>query len=323
MPDACRGTCAGVDRSHARPTPEASTAHWVSLTQAALAALVVETGCDVLIAINNAENLARAVAEQAQSVLADARDVFLVPNTHWLLVGTPDFYTRVIEPSRQLGGIMGPPLHLEPLRSDEVEAIIARRYTELRIPNTPFVAPISVETAGALARIFIGDLRELLNTFEMIVLELYGLGPGRVSLSDAMHIASRKHRELLATRMEKAAWAHLKTVVVGGRDRGFVVQRFREADAVRLLAPMSQPTVNAHKRTWLEDGLVRSDGRSAGSEWLSVSGHALLAMLPEAEAMGLHPEVVTSGRDLSVDPLPELPAQLPVTLAKRGRKKKR
>lgn len=61
---------------------------------------------------------------------------------------------------------------------------------------------------------------------------------------------------------------------------------------------MKQASVNAHKQRWFADGLVRSDGKTGASEWLVVSGAALLAMLPEATAHGTSWEALLEGRDL-------------------------
>lgn len=295
----------GFTTQHIAPTP--SAASWVPLTQAALATLVQESGRDVLIAVNNAENLARAAAERAQDVLLNARDLFLVPNVHWLFVGTPDFFDHVIAPRRQLAGVMQHPLRLAPLGPDDVSELIARRYAELRDPTLPFIEPVALETAVALSRVFVGDLRELLRALEMAVLRLAPLGAQTVSMTDAMKVISQQQRELLRDRMQGAAWEHLARVVLGPSADAPLVQRFREADAVRRLTPMRQPTVNAHKRQWLADGFVRADGRTGVSEWFTVAGEALLAMLPDAEAQGKPLEALLAGRDLETDPLPDQP----------------
>lgn len=278
--------------------PVASAGQWVPLTRAALGALAEETGQEILMPVNNAENMARLLAERAQDVLLDARDVFLTSHTHWLFVGTPDFFERVIAPQRQLAGVMQHPVTVAPLGPDDVRALLARRYEVLRIPGQPFVPPVALDTAVALARVFIGDLRELLRALEAAVFKLAHRGAVPVTLPEAMQVISAQQRELLRDRMQTAAWKHLQTLVLGSKDAPSVLQRFREADAVRLLAPMRQPTVNAHKQTWLTDGLVRSDGHTGASEWLVVTGQALLAMLPDALDMGKPLDALLRGRDL-------------------------
>lgn len=278
--------------------PVASAGQWVPLTRAALGALAEEAGQDVILPVNNAENMARQLADRAQDVLLDARDVFLTPHTHWLFVGTPDFFERVIAPQRQLAGVMQHPVTVAPLGPDDVSALLARRYEVLRIPGQPFVPPVGLDTAVALARVFIGDLRELLRALEAAVFKLAHRGAVTVTLPEAMQVISAQQRELLRDRMQTAAWKHLQSLVLGAKESPLVLQRFREADAVRMLAPMRQPTVNAHKQTWLADGLVRSDGRTGASEWLVVTGEALLAMLPDAMAMGKPLDAMLHGRDL-------------------------
>ena len=284
--------------------PVAGAAGWVPLTQQALAALAAESGREILLAVNNAENLAGTLVERAQEVLVDARDIFLTPHTHWMFVGTPDFFDRVILPRRQLAGIMQHPVLLPPLGADAVRDLIARRYDALQLPGTVFTPPVSLDTAAALARVFVGDLRELLRALETAVLRRAPLGTRTVSLVEAMQVVSQQQREFLRDRMHGAAWEHLRRVVVGSDTQQFVIQRFREADAVRILAPMTQAAVNAHKRAWIADGLVRFDGRTGASEWLSVTGEALLAMLPDAVASGKTVETLLDGRDREASPMP-------------------
>lgn len=292
----------------AQRTPQAANvARWVPLTLGALAALVEESGQDVLLTINNAENLARVTAERAQDVLLDARDLFLAPHVHWLLVGTPDLFEQVIAPRRQLAGVIQHPYRLEPLGPDDVAALLTRRYQALRDAERPFTPPIAPEDAATLSKAFVGDLRELLRALEAAVLRAAPLGVRTLPLADAMGTISQQQRELLRERMDGAAWANLVRVALGPDAASPLVQRFREADAVRRLAPMTQPGVHQNKKQWLADGLVRGDGRSGNSAWLTLTGEALLAMLPELVAQGKPLDAILSGRDLERDPLPDQP----------------
>ncbi len=287
--------------------PQSGAAMWLPLTQQALRQLTLEAGRDVVLAINNAENLRDDIAERATSVLADARDLFLTPRTHWVFAGTPDFFESVIKPRRQLSGIMGYPVTVPPLDADGVEQLLTQRYATLRVPNVTFVPPIAPKDAGALARAFVGDLRELLRALETTVILLSPLRVGTVALLDAMVVIGQEQAALLQDMMRGAAWNHLVRVVLAPATSEMVIQRFREADAVRVLAPMRQPTVHAHKKAWLAAGLVRADTRAdtraaGAAEWLTVTGEALLAMLPAALAAGVSPLAFLHGRDLETHP---------------------
>ena len=66
---------------------------------------------------------------------------------------------------------------------------------------------------------------------------------------------------------------------------------------------MKQPTVNAHKPAWLAKGLIRPDGHTGAAEWFTLTGEALLAMLPAASAAGISAEAFLRGRNLETDPL--------------------
>lgn len=283
--------------------PSPSAASWVPLARAALEAIVAEADSDIVIAINNAENLARDSGARAREVLRDVRDIFLVPRVHWLLVGTPDLLDRVIVPERQLAGIMQHPLHLAPLGPTEVAALLRRRYERLRAGGRPFVSPVMPEVAADLSRAFVGDLRELLRSLESAVLDL---GPVQsrtqpIPLEDLVGAISRMQRDLLREQLMGAAWRHLVSMVLGESRAAPLIRRFREADAVRRLAPIRQPTVHAHKQRWIRDGLVRVDGRTGASEWLTPTGTALLAMLPEALVQGRSARDLLEGANLEAE----------------------
>lgn len=310
----------GVTTQFTAPPP--SAAMWMPLTKQALGQLVLESGRDIVFAINNAENLRDDIAERATSVLTDARDLFLSPHTHWVFAGTPDFFESVIRPRRQLSGIMGYPVLLPPLDASAVEALIARRYAALRVPHLSFVPPITARDAGALARAFVGDLRELLRAMEMAVVRVTPVRAGTISLIDAMKVIGNEQADLFRDAMTGAAWEHLVRVVLAPAKQGRIIQRFREADAVRILTPMRQPTVNAHKKTWLASGLIRADGRTGAAEWFSVTGEALLAMLPTAIALGLAPEAFLRGLNIEVDTLTP-PASSAPPAAKESKLKKK
>jgi energy-coupling factor transporter ATP-binding protein EcfA2 len=294
----------GVGVTATFTAPHAGVASWVPLTKQAMTQLAHEYGRDLVFAVNNAENLRSDIAARATSVLAEARDLFLTPHTHWVFVGTPDFFDAVIKPVRQLPGVMGYPVLLPPLDAAGVEELIERRYEELRVPQMPFVPPIRPEDAGALAHAFVGDLRELLRALEMTVVRLTPVRARTVSLGDAMRVIGQEQADLFRDVMTGAAWEHLTRVVLAVADDGTVIQRFREIDAVRLLAPMKQPTVNAHKRIWLDKGFIRPDGRTGAAEWFTLTGEALLAMLPAASAAGIAAEAFLRGRNLETIPLP-------------------
>ncbi len=290
---------AGVNVQHLPPT--LSSGQWVPLAQEALTRLVTETGADVLISVNNAETMARDVANQATNVLRDARDLFLVHRVHWLFVGTPDFVDNVVTPIRQIAGIMQEPFFLRALAPEEVAALLARRYQALRHTDAPFVAPVDLEAVVTLARVFAGDLRELLSALESAVLRMMHRGAVTLSERELIPLISIQQRALLKDRMKGAAWTHLVRVVIGDANDHGLVQRFREADAVRRLKPMKQASVNDHKKFWLTHRLVRPDGRTGASEWLQVAGSTLLAMLPEAQQVGKDISAYQALRDLAMD----------------------
>ncbi len=313
----------GIGVTASFTAPHAGVASWAPLTKQAMAQLAHECGRDLVFAVNNAENLQDDVAVRATSVLAEARDLFLTPHTHWVFVGTPDFFDAVIKPVRQLSGIMGYPVLLPPLDASAVEELIARRYEALRVPHAPFMPPIRPEDVGALAHAFVGDLRELLRALEMTVVRLTPVRARTVSLGDAMRVIGQEQAELFHDAMTGAAWEHLARVVLAVADDGAVIQRFREIDAVRLLAPMKQPTVNAHKRVWLAKGLIRPDGHTGAAEWFTVTGEALLAMLPAASAAGISAEAFLHGRNLETAPLPASTVAAPGKAIKKKAASKR
>lgn len=305
---------AGVNVQHLAPT--FGSGQWVPLAQEALTRLVAESDADVLISVNNAENMARDVANQAVNVLRDARDLFLVPRVHWLFVGTPDFVDTVVTPIRQVAGVMQEPYFLRALEPEDVQHLLARRYEQLRQVEVPFVAPVDLDAVVTLARVFAGDLRELLSALESAVLRMMHRGAITVTESELIRLVSSQQRELLKDRMKGAAWTHLVRVVIGDVNEPGIVQRFREADAVRRLKPMKQASVNDHKKNWLANHLVRPAGRTGASEWLQVTGGTLLAMLPEAEQSGKDLSAYKALRDLAEEQQPSMP-QPPASFTQR------
>ncbi|MDX2193857.1 MAG: hypothetical protein NW201_10920 [Gemmatimonadales bacterium] len=304
--------------------PAPNAASWVGLAIEVLDDLVRRAGRDVLITLNNAENMAAGAAATAQGALRDARDVLLRPGVHWLFVGTPDFHDTVIAGEPRLSGIMQHPLTLAPFAPPDVVRLLERRYGALRTGRGRALPPVASSAVAALARAFSGDLRELLRALEAAVLALAPVrGAASLELAEVVGVVSRLQRERLAAWLPTAAWRHLATVVLGTAPDGPLVQRFREADAVRRLAPMRQPTVHAHKRRWIEGGLVRASGHSGAAEWLTVTGPALLALWPEVQASGRQAEAIVRAIDLQqaeATGAPAAPARRDRPARSRGRR---
>lgn len=132
----------------------------------------------IIIHLNNLENLADAQQREAARVLRDLRDTGLrYPGLHYLIVGTDEAIQAVITAEERLRSIMSNPGSLRPLRLDEVEEVLERRYQHLRIfDDQPLHRPVSPEGLHLVHSVFRGNLRGLLQALDEASRHLIGRG---------------------------------------------------------------------------------------------------------------------------------------------------
>ena len=149
----------------------------------------------VVIHLNNLENLTSSDSmEEAARTFRDIRDLFLVPNVHWLVVGTSDETLGILGSYPQVRSIFlpsHPPL--APLSTDDFLGLLHARYAFLEDEkNREIVLPVEDEAAAAVYTLFRGDLRGALRTLEQGCLSLAGLTEGEP-------VRPLRYEEILAT----------------------------------------------------------------------------------------------------------------------------
>lgn len=92
----------------------------------------------VLVHVNNMENLTGTDAAAATRLLQDVRDVLLTAHSHWVFVGADDIAESVFARVPQLGGIVPLIITLEPLASNDVQALLEKRYRHLSRESATF-----------------------------------------------------------------------------------------------------------------------------------------------------------------------------------------
>lgn len=137
-------------------------------------------GKGLVVHLNNLENLA-SVDDVKTTALAfrDLRDLFLVPDVHWILVGTSEEALAILGTFPQVRSVFLP-THppLAPLSSDEFVALLRSRHRHLRAKGHDATPPVEDQAAAAVYDLFRGDLRGTLRTLEQGCLALAGLTEG-------------------------------------------------------------------------------------------------------------------------------------------------
>jgi hypothetical protein len=133
----------------------------------------------VLLHLNNMENLTEADAQHAANLLRDLRDpLFLQNGLHFVLVGTTDAVTTVVQTHQQVRNTVSI-LRLDPLSIADVHAMLAARYAHLQLDaDRPALSPVEPAAVDVLNTLFQGDLRGLLKALEDGVEPLLGLSIG-------------------------------------------------------------------------------------------------------------------------------------------------
>jgi hypothetical protein len=145
----------------------------------------------VVLHLNNLENLTDNGANRAADILRSLRDqLLLIDGLHILLLGTPTAVVTATATHTQVRSVFTAPLILAPLSIDDVQAMLAARYSYLALKHQQPVPPISPEAVEELYPLFRGDLRSLLNALEDAARLLVGeLAPGVPIPLDALRPA--------------------------------------------------------------------------------------------------------------------------------------
>jgi MarR family len=230
----------------------------------------------IVVHLNNLENL---VSDQertrAGAVLRDLRDIFLFEGFHFLLVGTSDAVRAIVSPHPQLRSVFGIGRALEPLDDDEFQALLARRYSFLRVnPDREVRPPVAHAGARELYRVYRGDIRGTLRALDAASHELVGYTepPGAP-------IQPKELMAVLPAMLRAEADASLSETLldyfyalreIGDRE-------FTQKD-LRALWNLSQAAVSQYVNELQRSGYVQESRRDGRQVWYGLTGSARLVL---------------------------------------------
>jgi hypothetical protein len=155
----------------------------------------------VLLHINNFENLARADAASATAMLLDARDMLLLPHSHWVFVGAEALSDHVFAASPPLASVVPFTQTLGPLSPDEIVELLERRYADLRAEHRPLIRPVDEAAVRALYTRYEGDLRNFLALLSEAVHAAPVIPPASLTLDMVLDRAAPVLRRQLQRRV--------------------------------------------------------------------------------------------------------------------------
>ncbi len=185
----------------------------------------------VLVHVNNLENLTEADAEEAAAMLRDLRDHLMLPGAHWIFGGATGV-DAVFRRFAQLDGIFPAAETLQPLASDEMEMLLARRYKHLKIAGRRVVPPIEPAVAADLYALYQGDLRNFLRLLADAAERGLGLSGVRpMTAEEVVRHTAAEYAQNLRTRVGEGDFAHLQAITSELSDP----PEFRVTEAARTL----------------------------------------------------------------------------------------
>lgn len=155
-----------------------------------------------LVHVNNLENLSTEATTAAERLVQNIRDDLLLPESHWLFVGTTDIVESVITAGpTQVQGIFPVHVELTPLAPPEVAELLRRRYQAMRRGLKKVIPPVAIDAAEALYSLYHGDLRNFLRLLSTAVQRAVLAGaPTSLTLEDVIHTIGPAYRAAIAAR---------------------------------------------------------------------------------------------------------------------------
>jgi hypothetical protein len=230
----------------------------------------------VLVHVNNVENVVgEGRLERASGVLRDLRDLYLMEAYHYLLAGPTEAMQALIGRHAQLRSVFGVSRPLPPLSADEFQALLAQRYSFLRLrPDEPVHPPVDHHAAGVLYTLFQGDVRGTLRALEAGASEMIGYTDPPGAAVTAEQLSS-----VLAPLMRAEADAVMSDTLAGyfyalGEPDE---EEFSQNDLKRAWR-LSQAAVSDHVKELQRLGYVRERRRAGRKVWYALTGSGRLAL---------------------------------------------
>jgi DNA-binding transcriptional ArsR family regulator len=206
--------------------------------------------------LDNLELMSLRNPERTRQLLEDLRDTLQTPNVYFVLVGQTGFFTEMISPSERVRSVFfGHPIHIPPLRKEQVLEAVNKRYRLLAAHPDRFIRPVTDELIEYLYDLYDGKMRFVMDAVSTVVTHL------RVSPAQALDTTGAKTFlaglvfERLRRELTAREWDVIREAVRLGT--------FTNADIAKSLK-VKPPNVTKYLNTLLDRHFIyphRREGR--------------------------------------------------------------
>lgn len=123
----------------------------------------------VFLHFDNLELLGQQDLKNARQFFEDVRDVLLIPEILFVFVCQTGFFKQVIDPSERVGSIMGWPIKVPPLSSQEVIQAVHTRIKLLSLTPGSGICPVTDSFLESLHHLYHGTIRYILDALTRII----------------------------------------------------------------------------------------------------------------------------------------------------------
>ena len=207
--------------------------------------------------LDNLELLRPSGVEKAQALFENLRDTLQTPNVYFAIVGYRGFFHEIIAPRERLKSIFfGRPILIHPLSKNEVQAVIERRYSLLKMQAVTLIPPFDIEFIDYLYDIYRGKIRFIMEAINTLVPFLSKTFPTTIS-SEKARI---KLKEILTEELMESVTPQEYEILKAGMQQDY----FTNNDICKAIK-ISAPNVTRALKKLQQNGLIsymRKEGRN-------------------------------------------------------------
>ena len=276
----------GIQVSRQRTRADAGHAPLIEVIEEGLARFARTYEARHVLHVDNLENLRLTQVNHARSLIRNVRDVFLIPDAHWLLVGASGVEEEIFRHADQVSSIFPPAETLGPLNADDVMELLERRYQHLHVKRRNLTRPVAPADVAELYRRYRGDLRNflsLLSDAANLLLGVEGVVP--LSAEQILAAAGAQYWAKIRQRLTATDLRHLEGIATQAEKS----EGFRVTDVAQW-RDFSQAAASKLIGRFEHTGLIRQDRQEGRSVYYHLSGVTSVAL--EAGAKGGRNELV-------------------------------
>lgn len=168
----------------------------------------------VIFHLNNLELLARRDPKKLGQFFDEIRDYLQEKNIYFIFVGYTGMFQEVIVPLERVRSIfLGQPIHLPPLKLEEVSIAIERRYNLLAIRRKRWIRPVDQSLIDYLYDIFSGKIRFIMDSIATLVTNLPEGVTGTISTKSAREFLKELTRQRVKNVLSDAELSLLNAAI--------------------------------------------------------------------------------------------------------------